>query len=70
MRARELGRIRVGDRVTFKCVTRWNCGRETNTRVVNEVDYRLGGVRVRYGGWEDFHVRPKEIIGIEKRRKK
>lgn len=68
MRARELGRIRVGDRITFKCVTRWSTGRELTTRVVKEIDAR-GQVRVQYGGWSDFLVYPREIKSHERRNK-
>jgi len=61
----DLKKIKVGDRIKFRCVTRW--GASPATRIVKAVHsgaHGLRGVEVRFGGWNGFFVREREIIGI------
>ena len=53
--------IKLGDRITFKAVTRWGDNKET--RVVN--GFHAGQPTVRYGGWRDFVVRLDEISQVD-----
>lgn len=56
--------INVGDRIRFRCATRW-AGRTTQTRVVN--GFVLGNsdrVTVRFGGHPQFIVRETEILEV------
>ena len=55
--------MRVGDLLTFKSVTRDSYRKAT--RVIVGFD-SLGRPQVRYGGWSDFIVYPKEIISVER----
>ena len=57
---------RVGDRITFRSITRWSA--KATTRVVKAIDPD-GSVAVRYGGWGDFRVLPAEIVAVERRAK-
>ena len=53
-------KIEIGDKITFRAATRWNCGKVT--RVVNGFyDSKNKIPTVRYGGWSDFVVKPNEI---------
>ncbi|MEQ8832240.1 MAG: hypothetical protein RLW87_20700 [Alphaproteobacteria bacterium] len=54
-------RIKVGDRITFKAVTRWNCN--PVTRKVNGFD-DWGRPTVAYGGWREFVVRKIEVKAL------
>lgn len=57
--------IAIGDRITFRAVTR--SGAAKATRTVTGVK-RSGRVTVtRYHGWANFLVRADEIISVEKR---
>jgi len=53
--------IKLGDRITFKAVTRW--GDSKATRKVN--GFHAGCPTVRYGGWGDFVVRHNEISQVD-----
>lgn len=55
-------KIKVGDYITFKAATRWNCGKVR--RKVVAID-ALGRPNVRYGGWSDFIVHLHEISKVE-----
>jgi len=51
----------IGRRVAFKAATRANCVQATRKiKGITEV----GGVEVRYNGWDMFRVRPHEILRI------
>ena len=52
------GTIKVDDRITFRCLTRW--GRVKATRVVT--GFYRGEPTVRYNGWGNFVVHDHEII--------
>jgi len=56
-------KMRVGDLLTFKAVTR--CSHKKATRKIVSFDY-LGRPQVRYAGWSDFIVMPHEIISVER----
>lgn len=56
--------IAVGDRITFRAVTR--NGAPLMTRVVNGF-WPNGDPTVRAHGWSQFAVRPQEITAISKR---
>ena len=58
-------KMRVGDLLTFKAATR--CSYAKATRVITGFDH-LGRPEVRYAGWSDFIVQPKEIISVERKR--
>jgi len=51
----------VGDRITFRAVTRWSDA--AATRKVN--GFYQGMPTVRFGGHPDFVVRPNEIMAVE-----
>jgi hypothetical protein len=56
--------IKIGDRIKFRCVTRWSgqvVWRKVNGFWRDNPDYPT----VRYGGWGDFVVKPDEIIDVE-----
>ncbi len=59
-------KIYIGDRITFKSACRW--GHNTVTRVVIALD-ELHRPLVRYGGWSDFMVLPKEIKKVQRSKK-
>jgi hypothetical protein len=50
--------IKVGDRITFRAVTRWGAAKAS--RIVT--GFYLGEPTVRYGGWSDFIVHWHEVI--------
>lgn len=56
--------IKAGDWITFKAATRWNCG--TVRRKVVRIGLN-GEIEVRYGGWSNFVVRPREIKKVERK---
>lgn len=56
-------KMRVGDLLTFKSATR--CSFRKATRKITGFDH-LGRPTVRYAGWSDFIVLPKEIISVER----
>jgi len=64
MNARQLKSIKVGDRITFKACTRSHF-REA-TRIVQEINWcdRPGYTCVKYHGWSNFVVKPREILEI------
>ena len=53
--------IKLGDRITFKAITR--CSDKQATRIVNGFDY-FDRPTVRYGGCGDFVVRLREISQV------
>lgn len=55
--------IKVGDRVRFKAVCRWNT--RTEWRLVVAID----PIRVRFAGWSHFQLRDHEISETERRAK-
>lgn len=56
-------KMRVGDLLTFKAATR--CSYRKATRVITGFD-SLGRPEVRYAGWSNFIVQPREIISVER----
>jgi len=56
-------KMQVGDLLTFKAATR--CSYRKATRIITGFD-SFGRPLVRYAGWTDFIVQPKEIISSEK----
>jgi hypothetical protein len=56
-------KMRVGDLLTFKAATR--CSYRKATRVITGFD-SYGRPLVRYVGWANFIVQPKEIISFER----
>ena len=56
--------MKVGDRITFRAVTRWSNGK-AETRKVNGFT-ELGWPTVRFGGWGEFVVRPSEVVHVHK----
>jgi hypothetical protein len=55
----------VGDYITFKATTRWSSGNAKQRRKVVSIDYN-GRPCVRFGGWSDFVVHPREIVKVER----
>lgn len=53
-------KIEVGDRIRFRAVTR-----HSNEQVWRKV-VGVNPVRVRFHGWAEFQVRPREISGVQK----
>lgn len=69
MNARQLAKVKVGDRITFKAATRSHF-REATRIVTGLVGcYAGAGICVRYHGWGDFHVRDREIISHQPKEK-
>ena len=60
-----LKKMRIGDLLTFKAATRYSFAKAT--RVIVGFDH-LGRPEVRYAGWSNFVVQPKEIIFVERKR--
>lgn len=60
-----LKKMRVGDLLTFKAATR--CDFKKATRIITGFD-SYGRPLVRYAGWSDFIVQPKEIISVERKK--
>jgi len=56
-------KMAVGDLLTFKAATR--CSYRKATRKITGFDH-YGRPLVRYAGWSDFIVQPKEILSVEK----
>lgn len=54
-------KMRVGDLLTFKAATR--CSYAKVTRKITGFDH-FGRPLVRYAGWRDFIVLPREIISV------
>lgn len=65
MKKARITKWRVGDMLTFKSATRYSCRKAT--RKIVSLDH-LGRPCVRYSGWSDFIVMPKEIISVERER--
>lgn len=62
LNAEELAAIKVGDRITFKALTRWS--HKKATRKVNGFLGNEGEPTVRYGGCPEFIVHHREIIEV------
>ena len=61
MRQSDFERLKVGDRIKFKCATIWNCG--AVVRKIWSIDKERQRVNVTYGGWNKcFVVKRSEII--------
>lgn len=56
-------KMRVGDLLTFKAATR--CSYRKATRKIVGF-WHNGCPMVRYAGWSDFIVQPREIISVER----
>ena len=54
--------IELGDKITFKAITRWS--NKQAIRIVNGFDY-FGRPTVRYSGCGDFVVRLREISQVD-----
>jgi len=61
-------KFKKGDIITFKAATRWGCNKAT--RVVVGVCIYTGRPMVRYGGWSNFEVYPREVLAITRNPKK
>jgi hypothetical protein len=74
----EVQKLRVGDRILFRAITRWSGS--LVWRVVKKINqpredpyrshlgrYRDATVEVRYGGWGNFKVYADEIEDVEPR---
>lgn len=48
--------------VTFRAITRWS-GREKNVRKLRGFDSE-GRPLVYFGGWDEFVLRPREVVGL------
>lgn len=57
--------LKVGDRITFRAVTRWSD--RSATRVVNGHTLGYGYPTVRFGGYAEFVVRPSEISVVTRK---
>ena len=57
----QIKKIKIGDSITFRAVTRW--GAPTLTRIVTDIRYD-GIIGVRAHSWNPFWVRNDEIIEI------
>lgn len=57
-------KMKVGDLLTFKAATRYSFKKAT--RVITGFDH-YGRPLVRYSGWSDFIVQPKEIISVRRK---
>lgn len=60
----KIGKMNVGDLLTFKAATR--CSYRKATRVITGFD-SFGRPQVRYEGWHDFIVQPREIISVQRK---
>lgn len=61
-------KVEVGDVITFKSPTRYS--NEKAKRKVVGICSLTGYPEVRYAGWGNFLVKPKEIIKVEKPERK
>ena len=64
-------KIRLGDRIVFKALCRWDGG-SSASRLVRKIDRNretgnVESVQVLYGGVSNFYVRPYEIHKINGR---
>lgn len=53
---------KVGDYIVFTAATRWGSCKPVKRKVL-DIDYE-GRPLVRYGGWDNFIVYPKEISEV------